>query len=318
MGQKVVTAYGEGEILSIVDATQQAGMRYRVALPYGTGFIRPESILHVVPGSGNYARSNHRMQTADLSMEGSGRHLDSNFTLLFGTQTSYTFLRLYSLLVIILDGANEILHLLKEDTDNMEVDSSSDGSTSQKDGTKARKGTDNKNGYSKVTSSLKKTLSDDMTRLDFERVCRNATAPEFTWCSEMAVLPKLVEKCADLICKLGKDDTIFKLHDYSLMKEDDPVKIRSHCLATAENACFRTQIDRAGGWVCFSYVEPEQELLAVPEFDDADDEGQEEDVTGDELMGDERMDTGQEDGDDTEDAEDGELEEPDAKRPKMK
>lgn len=304
----MVTAYGEGKILALIDGNQAAAFRYRVAFPFGTGFVRPESILHIVPASGSYVRSNNRMVATDVSMEGSGRKLDAKFKLLFGTQHTYTFLRLFSLLVRILSDTRERLE--KEQESAMDIDT-------EKESNKFNK----KCNYGTVISSLKKCLAKGMIPLDFERVCRNASMDGV---AQMAVLPKLVEKCADILCKLAKDGTIFTLNDFTMMKEADPVKLRSQCLSVADNACYRIQRDTKGGWMYFSYVEPNQELLAVPEYDEEDEDEDMDDggaaYEQDERTGEEEGEA-EEEGEEIEDAEEGEVGEivgPDAKRPKLK
>jgi hypothetical protein len=290
-------------------------MRYKIALPSGDGFIRPESILHIVPGSGSYVRLNNRMQASDTPMEGSGRKLDSRFKLLFGTQHSYSFLRLFTLLVRILADTKELLEEEKaSDDDDMDVDEEK----SDKD----------KCDYGTVVSSLKKCLSKGMTPLDFERVCRKACMDRV---AQLAVLPKLVEKCADILCKLAKDGTIFTLNDYTMTREADPVKLRSQCSSVSDNSCYRIQLDTTDGWIYFSYIEPDQDLLAVPEFEE---EEEEEDMdeagaiydhdeqTGEENEDGEAQEDAEEEGEETEDAEDSEICEiegpPDAKRLKLK
>jgi chromatin remodeling complex protein RSC6 len=253
------------------------------------------------------------MQVSDTPMEGSGRKLDSRFKLLFGTQHTYSFLRLFTLLVKILADTRELLEEEEKESDAMDVDEEK----SEKD----------KCGYGTVVSSLKKCLSKGMTPLDFERVCRKACMDRV---AQLAVLPKLVEKCADILCKLAKDGTIFTLNDYTMTKEADPVKLRSQCSSVSENSCYRIQLDTTGGWIYFSYIEPDQDLLVVPEFEE-EEEDEEMDEAGatyehDEQTGEENEDgeaqETAEEGEETEDAEDGEIGEieglPDAKRPKLK
>ena len=108
-----------------------------------------------------------------------------------------------------------------------------------------------------------------------------------------------------------------------MMAEDDPMKLRSVALGINDSACYRIQLDNKEGWIYFSFIEPDQDFLEVPEFDDGEDEGVHE---GDEVLEDER-DEPMTDvietetpvaGQNTEDMEEGEMEEPDAKRPKLK
>lgn len=319
VGQVVVTAFGTGEIISIVEASQHAGMRYKIALPFGIGFIRPEAILHIAPGVGNFVRSNNRMQATEISGKDRGARLDPKFSLLFGNQQAYAFFRCYCLLVEILADSKK----------HFELDETSDTNRAKPAGrswlrpskTEAKKSAH----YATMISTLRKVLSKGASALDFERVCRTAAMDRV---AQRAILPKLVEKCSDLLCKLAKDQSIFTLHDYTLAMENDPVKLRSHSLSVSENACYRIQYDKVGGWMYFSFLEIEQPLLEVPEFDDDDDEEeideeQEIDATEDdqdEQMGEDNEGEGEDDGDEgdeSDDAEDGEIDVPDAKRPKL-
>ena len=299
----VVTAYGEGEIIAIIEGTQHAGLRYKIVLPFGIGFIRPESILHVARGSGCFVRSNNRMQVVDLTMKGSGKVLDDRFSLMFANQHVYTFLRMYCLLIEILADFKK---RLEENESAMH---------SPWNRTLHRSGAEATSSYSSIVASLQKVLSNSMTALEFERICRNVSMNRV---AQMAILPKLVDRCADILCKLGKDQTVFTLHDYTMSKVNDPVKLRSYCLSVSDSACYRVQFDRISGWMYFSYLEAEHDLLKVPTFDGEDDEflEEEQEIEATEDDQDEQMGEGEAE-DDGDESEDGEMELPDTKRPKF-
>ena len=270
-------------------------------------------MLHVAPGAGNFVRSNNRMQSVDLSLKGSGMSLDPKFSLLFGNSQAYTFFRLYCLLVEILDDSKRRLEAY--DQPIVQVESMSQGKFGPGNSKEARCD------YVSVVVSLQKVLNGEMTALDFERRCRLALTEGV---AQMAVLPKLVEKCADVLCKLAKDQTIFTLQDYAMTKESDPVKLRSYSLMVSEYSCYRIQYDRVSGWMYFSYLDPEQALLEVPEFDDDDeeelDEEQEVDATEDdheEHMGEENEGELDDEGEESDDADDGDVIPPDSKRAKL-
>ena len=304
--------------MSIIDATQHAGMRYKIKLPFGTGFIRPESILHITPGIGNFVRSNNRMLAAQISSKNCGASLDPKFALIFGNHHAFTFFRVYCLLVEILADSKNRFEL--GEASGTQPDKPAGLNRSWPFSAEAKRDTH----YATMISSLQKVLSDGASALDFERVCRTASMDRV---AQRAILPKLIEKCADVLCKLAKDQTIFTLHDYALAKEKDPVKLRSLSLSVSENACYRIQYDRVSGWMYFSFLDQDQPLLEVPEFDDDDedeiDEEHEIDATEDdqdEQMGEENegeVDDDGDDGDESDDAEDGDLLVPDAKRPKL-
>ena len=319
VGQIVVTAYGAGEIMSIVEATQQAGLRYKVALPFGIGFIRPEAILHIAPGVGNFVRSNNRMHAAEISGKDRGARLDPKFSLLFGNQQAYAFFRLYCLLVEILADSKKRFEL--DELSDTTRDKPAGRSWLRPNRNEAKRCAH----YATMISTLQKVLNKSTSTLDFERVCRTAAMDRV---AQRAILPKLVERCSEILCKLAKDQTFFTLHDYTLAKENDPVKLWSNSLSVSENACYRIQYDKVGGWMYFSFLDKDQPLLEVPEFDDDDDEEeideeQEIDATEDdqdEHMGDYNEGEGEDDGDDgdeSDDAEDGEVDVPDSKRPKL-
>jgi len=312
VGQKVITAFGKGEILSVMEGTPQiGGLRYKVELPFGIGYIRPESILHIVLGSGQYVRMNGVMEYTKLATKDGDQKLDKNFSIMFGNQHAYCLLRVYCLLVRILSYSKIRLEAVEKSA--MEVEQYGGGYTSGQSSSNA-----SGLGYKFIMSSLIKVLSNKMSHLDFERICRSASSRQNI--AQLAILPKLVEKCANILGKIARGDTVLTLFDYSMMKIRCPVKLRRHCLSVTENANYRIQLNLEAGWLYFSFLDSNQELMAVPEFSEVEEEDEH---AGDALeeqdenMGEDIEGEVVEDEEDDE-IEEGEIELPDTKRQKLK
>lgn len=294
VGQRVVTAFGEGEIVATVEATASSAFRYKVNLPSGTGFIRPESIHHSAFGSGYYVRSGGRMRSSDIEFDGSEHKMDSKYKLVFVEERVYKFLRMYCLLISILQDSKSRL-ASEEKTDMETEEKAGDNGEKSKEETKE---SEQKYDYSSYLATLKEVVKSRTNNIDFETFCRTTCKEKV---AQLKVLPKLIEACSSLLLNISKDNTLLSAFDYSLWGENDPVKLRSQCLSVSDDSCYRAQIDANN--IYFSYVEPDQDLMALPE---------------------------EEDDDGMDDAEDGEIEEsgedlhveengqPDAKRQKMK
>jgi hypothetical protein len=303
LGQSVVTAYGKGTIISILESNQKADFRYKISLSYGTAYIRPESILHLSPGRGKFVRQNNRMQASTLSTEGSGICLNPKFSLMFGNHNMYIFFRMYILLIQILASCKECLEQQSEN------DILSETPILYK-----------KFKYVDFLSKLQQLLKKEISSLDFERACRSASIHKV---AQMAVLPKLIEKCANFVCKLSRDPSVFALYDCSIMIQSDPIRLRSCCLSVNESASYRIQYDKKSGWIYFSYLELEQDLMVVPEYDEEEDEDEHEEDHEidavedyhDEMMGEEN--DGEGDDDNCDNSDDCDLQLPDSKRPKF-
>lgn len=184
------------------------GPRYRVKFPFGIGFVRAYAIMHGIQSvdGAKYVRRDGQMEKDSEGgddEESSSVKLDKKFRLLFGTDYMYLFLRLYSFLVSSLD----------------EIDSFLRANPTMQDPTLAyynpMKSSDEKKAakldFPTLMLNLQKVISRKLSSKDFEAFCRRVS-PEIA--HKMAALPKLVEKCADMMVQTAKEDLLLQLFDF--------------------------------------------------------------------------------------------------------
>lgn len=218
-GQKVRTTFGDGTIYTMYDGGGN-GLRYEVLLPFGVGFIRPSSILHHLPSSGKlkFARSNGFMQyieSDDRSDDGE-KTLEESCHLLFGTEKIFIFMRLYCALVSLLQSGKDHLEKVSNSSDNQ----NGDGSTPMEiDSDETRQIHDSKQKtplFLSLISNLKEYINEDIEFKSYEMSCRTMCKEHV---HELAALPRLVEKCADALVKVAREDVLLSLYDYSQIKD---------------------------------------------------------------------------------------------------
>lgn len=122
--------------------------------------------------------------TSDMDISSaSSQLLSDDIQVLFGTEKMYLFMRLYILLVTMLYQA---------------------------------KGIADKTGYySKVVSSIQDLLQGKIDAKVFEEGCRNNVSTDFY---NFFAIPPLVEKCADALIKMAKEDCAESLFQISQLK----------------------------------------------------------------------------------------------------
>ena len=204
-----MTAFGEGTVLAFLEGTAAVGPRYRIKFPFGIGFVRPYAILHGVQGSdgAKYIRRDGHMEKDSDSIDDfedeSIPKLDKKFRLLFGTEQIYYFLRLYSFLVASLDEIDSYLRANPTMQDPTLSYYNPMKSSEKKKSAKLD--------FTAVMMNLRKVVARKMTPKDFEAFCRRVS-PEMV--HKMAALPKLVEKCADMMMQTAKEDLLLQLYDF--------------------------------------------------------------------------------------------------------
>jgi len=257
-GQSVVTIFGAGTIVSFTQGAY--GAKYRIKFPFGVAHVGPSAILHAVASKDTpYVRSDGLMvRDESIAEKGgfTGAKLDQKYKLLYSTENGYLFLRLYSLLCSILSATREHCK---------DFASTEDPSASYHNPvTRDEKETAQKPDYSGVVSALQKVLANKMDFKDFETLGRKVSK-EIVY--QMAALPKLVERCADALINIVKEDVLLHLFDVCQNQGVDPVAVRKHCLSLAPDAAYRIQYDTTGEKLYFSYVPKSEELLTVPQDD---------------------------------------------------
>lgn len=285
-GQRVRTAFGDGQIISMIEGNHNAALRYKVKLPFGTSYVRPSAVIHLLPSTtkAQYARSGGFMEFVerpDDRMDGNEvKLLDKNCHLVFGTEKMYVFMRLYCLLVRLLSESKSHLKNLgpvHENTRHLVHDSQSlgIGSIHRMEGVDpfrtsgfpkgALSGASDKKhinlGYRNLKDALKQYIRGDIDAKMYESSCRTLTKGKVF---QLAAIPKLLEKCADAMVKVAREDVALTLFDYSQLKHMDPVLLRSQCLGITSDASFRIQYDPIHENMYFSFLPVEVDLLTTP------------------------------------------------------
>ena len=185
---------------------------------------------------------------SDSSTTPKEKTLSSTCQCMFGTEKLYLFMRLYCALVALLGKVKKHLNEKWLDvsyfTKNKRMTSSA------------------KNYYSRMTASLKDYLNEDIVFKKFELICREMTKERVY---EMSALPRLVEKCADALVKVSREDIALTLYDFSRLNNRDPLKLRKHSLEVAE-AFYRIQYEPQVGYAHFCFIPKEKTLLTAPKI----------------------------------------------------
>jgi len=244
LGQMVKTAFGNGRIVSFVEAGSHAGAHYKVKLPFGTGYIRPSSIVHHLPPHEQvqYVRSGGFMElldAADAQMNNDeSKLLQSSCQLIFGTEKLYLFMRMYCALVGLLNSIKKDLSGLSDDMDI--------------------EGKSNK-GYAGFLSIIKKYIEEKYSFKTYELQCRSLSKLKPY---EMAAVPRLLDKCADFLVKVAKEERVLGLYDFYQLKHMNPTLQRMQSLDLTEEAVYRIQFEPSDGKVHFSYL-PKNRVMHI-------------------------------------------------------
>jgi len=233
-GQMVKTSFGDGRILAHNEAAPSLGANYKIDLPFGTGYIRPSSILHHLPPTeqvqyGRLGGFMELIEAADEPMNGDEvKILGPSCRLVFGTEKVYIFMRLYCALIALFDSTRE------------------------------RMEPKNYNGF---VDALKGYINEDIQFKAYELRCRAATKEK---CHELSAVPRLIEKCADALVKVAKEDKLLGLFDFYQLKHRDPVLQRTQSLNLSDEAAYRIQYEPSDGRVRFSYLARDKDMLTSP------------------------------------------------------
>jgi hypothetical protein len=206
-GQRVKTAFGDGTIISFMEGNSQCASRYRIKLPFGIAFVQPYAVLHALSGPDGtiYVRRNGQMEKEESRDDGDSVRLDKKYRLLFGSEHIYLFVRLFSYLVSLLTEIEEDIR----SNPNM-VDPASKYYNPMEPAEEGGKQKTRLDFYA-VTLNLQHVISRKLEAKDFEAFCRRVSREHV---HKMAALPKLVEKCADALLQVAKEDLLLYLNDY--------------------------------------------------------------------------------------------------------
>ncbi|KAL3918541.1 MAG: hypothetical protein SGILL_004187 [Bacillariaceae sp.] len=278
IGERVLTALGEGTIQAFLNTEE--GPRYRVKLPFAIATLQPYAILHNVDagdGTKYVRRDDEMVKEKDVVATNGDSSLvvDDKFKLLFGSDSIYLFMRLYTFLVTLLDDIQD--HLSRN---AIPADPSLSYHNPINSGDKPQH-TSSKLDFGAVLSNLRKVVARTMTHKDFETFCRRVNK-EIVY--KMAALPRLVEKCGDMMIKMAEEDLLPRLFDVCQYTGQNPVNLRNACLVISPEVSYRIQYNATNGRLYFSYLPEGDELSTVPVGDDDDDdEVMEDGEVGDEF-----------------------------------
>ena len=246
----VKTAFGDGCVLGSIEAGPDASYRYKVKLPFGVGYIRPSSIAHHLPSDMACVRQSGFMDVLNLPDEsldkGRVKLLNSSCHCVFGTEKLYLFMRLYCTLIALLEKVKNNLNEKWLDVPYY---------TKNK-----RKTSTAKNYYNRMVASLKEYINEDIEFKRYEIICREMTKEKVY---EMSALPRLIEKCADALVKVSREDKALVLFDFSRLKKKDPVLQRKRSLNLTD-ALYRIQYQSDEGFVHFGFLDWDKNLLTAP------------------------------------------------------
>jgi hypothetical protein len=251
-----MTIFGAGTIVSFTDRDESGSLnpKYRIKLPFGVAYVGPSAILHAIPSKDSpYVRHDGTMMRDDSVAQNGGSigKLDQKYKLLFGTESVYLFLRLYSMLCSILSST-------REHSETSGVDAADSYHNPVRKETKEAA---HRLDYSGVVSALQKVLSKKMDSKEFESLGRKVSKKKSY---QMAALPKLIERCADALAKVAKEDVLLHLFDVCQNQGVDPVTVRTHCLAVAPDAAYRIQYSPSSDVLFFSHLPKSEALLTAP------------------------------------------------------
>lgn len=214
-GQKVQTCFGNGEIVTRIAPSNNVGLRYKVKLGYGTGYLRPSAIVHLLPAtdpSQRMVRRNGVMEKFSLPEE-PGNGVDLRCQLMFGTEKVYILVRIYSYLVHVLSNTQSFL--LSEEGQQKETQTTNGiGSSFEKADTNGKTSIATHD-YPGVISALKKLIDGEVDIQAYESFCRK-TAKDKVF--QLIALPRLIDRCAEALVKVAKEDKVLSLYDLAQLK----------------------------------------------------------------------------------------------------
>eukprot|EP00594_Rhizosolenia_setigera_P008265 CAMPEP_0178955992 /NCGR_PEP_ID=MMETSP0789-20121207/9949_1 /TAXON_ID=3005 /ORGANISM="Rhizosolenia setigera, Strain CCMP 1694" /LENGTH=1418 /DNA_ID=CAMNT_0020637757 /DNA_START=123 /DNA_END=4379 /DNA_ORIENTATION=- len=252
---------------------------YKVQFKYGAiGFIRPCSIIHLMPGSDvPYARRGGFMEFVEQTNSNSENALGKDIQVLFGTEKMYLFLRMYCLLLSILEETQKSFESKNTNNNTMEgVEMKSDNGNNIVIGASSStqsSTTDIRVKYKKcfhgIIQALCDTITQQITKKKFEICCRNIiSGTQQKEIYKLAALPKLVEKCSDMLVKISREDLCLSLYDLSILasQHKDPVLLRQQTKEVTKDmqACYRIQYCPRTQEILFGFMNPDAQVLIHP------------------------------------------------------
>lgn len=268
VGQKVRSAFGDGTIISSTEGNTTSAFRYKLKLPYGIGYVRSSSIVHALSSDDDtkFVRRGGFMEVLKTKDDGLDRKLKIEqglqCRLAFGTEKVYLFLRLYCALITLLNTARDHLDStapsLAKDNVRFWRPESDDKMSIDEDEPESQKQKEDCFGYRGLISSLQEV---DLDFKSFEVRCRRISKDKVFI---FAALPRLLEKCADALVKVSREDMILPLFDISQCNTVDPLLQRKQSLDVSSDASYRIQYHHLEGLIHFAYLPKEVDFPTSP------------------------------------------------------
>jgi len=175
--------------------------QYRVKFPEGVGYVRVQNVLNSI-GDG-------ALEASDAGEDKEVVRLDKKFKLLFGTESIYLFIRLYTSLVSLLDDIS--IHV----RDNPRVSDPSASyydpmNSQEEDGEKENKKSE-KFDFRSLTDKLEAVLVGKVTTKEYETYCRQL-APDAV--HKIVSLPRLIERAADTLKQTSDEDKLLQFFEH--------------------------------------------------------------------------------------------------------
>ena len=278
-GQRVVTSFGEGTILTFLASDGSMADRYRVKFPYGIGYLSPSAVMHAITTESNkYVRVAGEMKKDEefsaAPVSDSIAKVHESYKLLFASDRVYVFLRLYGYIVALLEDISS--HIEKDPNRKDPVLSYYDPMKSEE-----ADGSALKLNFASFISHLNLVVAKKITLKEFEAFCRRLSTDRVP---RMSALPKLLDKAAAALAKVAEEDLLLNLYDYCQYRGVDPIQLRTQCLTISSEASYRIQYNDSNGRLYFSYLPQEEDLLTVPVSDDEGDDAMDDDDDDDDRL----------------------------------
>jgi len=164
-------------------------------------------------------RRNGIMERASL-LEESEEGVDKRCELMFGTERVYSLMRVYSYLVYVLSNTQSLL--LSEEGQQKETQITNGIGTSFEKTDTNGKASIATHDYPGLISALKKLIAGEVDIQAYESFCRK-TAKDKVY--QLIALPRLIERCAEALVKVAKEDKVLPLYDHAQLK----IMVRHFC-----------------------------------------------------------------------------------------
>ena len=182
--------------------------------------------------------------------------IDRSDNLIFGTEKVYIFMRLYCLLVQLLSDTKDLLKQISGDPHQLRKRLRGAVGPDYIDQEGKHEGW-----FACLVAALQRYGVSEIDYKVYETACRTLSQEKV---DQLAALPRLVEKCADALVRMAKEDVILALFDLSQLKHRNPVLLRSQSINVCPDAVYRIQYHPVDMRCYMSYLPHELDLLTSP------------------------------------------------------